>query len=113
LRLDRLRTCKFHKIVEEGGAMPLIAIRMTVMARKSPGVIQTDLYSRVLGSDRERIAGLYVVGEAAGFGGGGMHGKRSLEGTFLGDCVFTARVAARAIGQAGAVSRAPAATAQH
>jgi len=95
-RGDRLRTCKFQRIVDER-AMPLIAIRMTVMARKSLGGIQTDLSSRVLRPDGEPIAGLYAVGEAAGFGGGGMHGKRSLEGTFLGGCVFSARLAARAI----------------
>jgi predicted oxidoreductase len=95
-RGDRLRTANFQRIVDED-AMPLIAIRMTVMSRKSLGGIQTDLESRVLREDGTAIDGLYAVGEAAGFGGGGMHGKRSLEGTFLGGCVFTARVAARAI----------------
>jgi predicted oxidoreductase len=95
-RGDRLRTCRFRRIVDPG-AMPLIAIRMTVMSRKSLGGIQTDLCSRVLRPDGTPIEGLYAVGEAAGFGGGGVHGKRSLEGTFLGGCVFTARVAARAI----------------
>ena len=102
-RGDRLRTCKFQRIVDDG-AMPLIAIRMTVMARKSLGGIQTDLRSRVLRPDGEPIDGLYAVGEAAGFGGGGMHGKRSLEGTFLGGCVFSGRVAARAIGETRALS---------
>jgi predicted oxidoreductase len=77
--------------------MPLIAIRMTVMARKSLGGVQTDLDSRVLRPDGEPVERLYAVGEVAGFGGGGMHGKRSLEGTFLGGCVFTGRAAARSI----------------
>jgi predicted oxidoreductase len=95
-RGDRLRTCRFQRIVDPK-AMPLIAIRMTVMARKSLGGIQTDLQSGVLRPDGEPIRGLYAVGEAAGFGGGGMHGKRSLEGTFLGGCVFSGRLAARAI----------------
>jgi predicted oxidoreductase len=95
-RGDRLRTCNFQPIVDQR-AMPLIAIRMTVMARKSLGGIQTDLQSRVLRPDGEPIPGLYAAGEAAGFGGGGMHGKRSLEGTFLGGCVLTARRAAGAI----------------
>jgi uncharacterized protein len=67
------------------------------MARKSLGGIQTDLSSRVLQPTGEPIEGLYAVGEAAGFGGGGMHGKRSLEGTFLGGCVFSGRIAAHAI----------------
>jgi len=78
-------------------SMPLIAIRLQVMARKSLGGIQTDLGCRVLGSAGEAIPGLYAIGEAAGFGGGGVHGKRSLEGTFLGGCVFTGRLAAAAI----------------
>jgi predicted oxidoreductase len=106
-RGDRLRTCKFQPIVDDK-AMPLIAIRMTVMARKSLGGVQTDLSSRVLRPDGEPIPGLYAVGEASGFGGGGMHGKRSLEGTFLGGCVFTGRIAARAIATERAPSGAPA-----
>jgi predicted oxidoreductase len=72
------------------------------MARKSLGGIQTDLSSRVLRSGDEPIPGLYAVGEAAGFGGGGLHGERSLEGTFLGACVFTGRIAAQSIAKAGA-----------
>jgi hypothetical protein len=95
-RGDRLRTTRFQRIVDHR-AMPLIAIRMTVMSRKSLGGIQTDLGSRVLGAGGEPIAGLYAVGEAAGFGGGGVHGKRSLEGTFLGGCVFSGRIAAQSI----------------
>ena len=67
------------------------------MARKSLGGIQTDLECRALKPDGEPIPGLYAVGEAAGFGGGGVHGKRSLEGTFLGSCVFSGRLAAAAI----------------
>ena len=67
------------------------------MARKSLGGIQTDLQCRVMQPDGQAIEGLFAVGEAAGFGGGGMHGHASLEGTFLGGCVLTARAAARAI----------------
>ena len=52
-RGDRLRTCKFQPIVDPK-AMPLIAIRMTVMARKSLGGIQTDL--RVTRPARRRRA---------------------------------------------------------
>lgn len=96
-RGDRLRTARFQRIVDSG-AMPLIAIRLQVMARKSLGGIQTDLGGRVLRvGASEAIPGLYAVGEAAGFGGGGVHGKRSLEGTFLGGCVFTGRLAAATI----------------
>jgi predicted oxidoreductase len=96
-RGDRLRTAKFQPIASDPDAGPLIAIRMTVMARKSLGGIQTDLGCRVLREDGSPIDGLYAVGEAAGFGGGGVHGKKSLEGTFLGGCVFTGRLAAKAI----------------
>jgi predicted oxidoreductase len=95
-RGDRLRTARFQRIVDPK-AGPLIAIRLQVMARKSLGGIQTDLACRVLREDGEPIAGLYAVGEAAGFGGGGVHGKRSLEGTFLGGCVFSGRLAAASI----------------
>jgi predicted oxidoreductase len=96
-RGDRLRTCAFARIVD-AKALPLIAIRLQPMARKSLGGIQTDLGCRVLrATDGQPIPGLYAVGEAAGFGGGGVHGKRSLEGTFLGGCVFTGRLAAAAI----------------
>ncbi|HST55041.1 MAG TPA: FAD-binding dehydrogenase [Solirubrobacteraceae bacterium] len=106
-RGDRLRTSKFQRIVDPD-AGPLIAIRLQVMARKSLGGIQTDLGSRVLRADGgEPIAGLYAVGEAAGFGGGGMHGKRSLEGTFLGGCVFSGRLAAAAIAGAELPLRTP------
>ncbi len=98
---DRTRTCKFQKI-NDPKAMPLIAIREFILSRKSLGGIQTDLDCRVLtrpdaSGRQEAIEGLYAIGEAAGFGGGGMHGRRSLEGTFLGGCVITGRVAARAI----------------
>jgi hypothetical protein len=82
--------------------MPLIAIREFILSRKSLGGIQTDLGCRVLRADGSAIDGLYAVGEAAGFGGGGIHGAGSLEGTFLGGCVLTGRVAGRAIAGAPA-----------
>jgi predicted oxidoreductase len=89
---DRLRTCKFQKILDPG-ARPLMAIREYVISRKSMGGIQTDLECRVLDRADRPIEGLYAIGEAAGFGGGGMNGKRSLEGTFLGGCLLTGRIA--------------------
>ncbi len=96
-RGDRVRTCKFQKIVDDK-AMPLIAIREFIMARKSLGGLKTDLEGRVLkASDGQPIPGLYAVGEAAGFGGGGSHGLGSLEGTFLGGCVLTGRVVGQSI----------------
>ncbi|HEX8122503.1 MAG TPA: FAD-binding dehydrogenase [Solirubrobacteraceae bacterium] len=103
-RGDRLRTCKFQSIADPS-AGPLIAIRLQPMARKSLGGIQTDLECRVMKPSGEPIAGLYAVGEAAGFGGGGLHGKRALEGTFLGGCVFTGRLAAKAVAAATAPPR--------
>ena len=94
-RGDRVRTCKFQKILDPK-AVPLIAIREFILARKSLGGIQTDLQCRVLrASDGEPIPGLYAIGEAAGFGGGGTHGKGSLEGTFLGGCILTGRSVGR------------------
>ncbi len=106
-RGDRLRTSRFQQVVDPK-AMPLLAIRLQPMARKSLGGIQTDLGCRVLGGQSgEPIPGLYAVGEAAGFGGGGVHGKRSLEGTFLGGCVFTGRLAAATIAGAELPVRIP------
>jgi len=99
-RGDRMRVCKFQAIGDPR-AMPLIAIREFIVSRKSLGGIQTDLQGRVLGREGEPVAGLSAVGEAAGFGGGGMHGLRGLEGTFLGGAILTGRVAGRTIGQGG------------
>ena len=95
-RGDRMRTCNFQPILDPQ-AGPLIAIREYVLARKSLGGIQTDLSCRVLDANERPISGLYAIGEAAGFGGGGIHGRRALEGTFLGNCIFNGRVAAQAI----------------
>ncbi|HEX2530650.1 MAG TPA: FAD-binding dehydrogenase [Burkholderiaceae bacterium] len=95
-RGDRVRLCKFQRILDRD-AMPLIAIREFIASRKSLGGIQTDLHSRVVDASGQPIGGLYAIGEAAGFGGGGMHGLRALEGTFLGGCIFSARMAARTI----------------
>jgi len=98
-RGDRIRTCDFQPILDPK-ARPLIAIREFILARKSLGGIQTDLECRVLrAADGQPIPGLYAVGEAAGFGGGGIHGKGSLEGTFLGGCILTGRVAGRSLGK--------------
>ncbi|MDO5623769.1 MAG: FAD-binding dehydrogenase [Pseudomonadota bacterium] len=93
---DRLRTCKAARILD-AKALPLIAIREHIISRKSLGGIQTDLNSQVLDAAGQPIAGLYAIGEAAGFGGGGMNGLRGLEGTFLGGCIYSAQRAARAM----------------
>jgi uncharacterized protein len=95
-RGDRMRTCKFQKILDPD-AGPLIAIREFILSRKSLGGIQTDLKCRVLNRNGGIMPGLYAAGEAAGFGGGGIHGKRSLEGTFLGSCILTGRTAGKSI----------------
>ena len=93
---DKLRTCAPAPL-QMKGAGPFIAIHMQLITRKSLGGLQTDLYSRVLDGQGQPVSGLYCVGEAAGFGGGGASGKRSLEGTFLPGCILTARAAARHI----------------
>jgi predicted oxidoreductase len=95
-RGDRVRLCRFQRILDPA-AGPLMALRCFILARKSLGGIQTDLSGRVLKTDGSPLPGLYAVGEAAGFGGGGIHGTGSLEGTFLGACVLTGRAAGRAI----------------
>ncbi|KAI1827424.1 FAD binding domain-containing protein [Xylaria intraflava] len=76
---------------------PLIAVRMNLLTRKTLGGLETDLQSRVLRADGSPFPGLYAAGEAAGFGGGGVHGYSSLEGTFLGGCIFSGRAAGIAI----------------
>ena len=97
---DRLiRTAKPHHILDPD-AGPLIAVRLNILTRKTLGGLETDLEGRVIGGDGEPLGGLYAAGEAAGFGGGGMHGYRALEGTFLGGCIFSGRVAGRAAAQA-------------
>ena len=84
-----------HRITDPK-AGPLIAVKLHILTRKSLGGLETDLDSRVLKADGTAFDGLYAAGEAAGFGGGGVHGYRSLEGTFLGGCVFSGRAAGRA-----------------
>ena len=76
---------------------PLIAVRLSVLTRKSLGGLETDLQGRVIGAGGQPLPGLYAAGEVAGFGGGGYHGYRALEGTFLGGCLFSGRAAGRAI----------------
>jgi predicted oxidoreductase len=83
-----------------GGGGPLIAVRLHVLTRKTLGGLETDLDGRVLDTDGSPLPGVYAVGEAAGFGGGGMHGYRALEGTFLGGCLFSGRTAGRALSAA-------------
>jgi len=97
---DGMRTCK-PAALQMKGAGPYIAVQTQLITRKSLGGLQTDLQSRVLKTDGGAVPGLYCVGEAAGFGGGGACGKRSLEGTFLPGCILTAQAAARAIAAGG------------
>jgi uncharacterized protein len=98
---DRLtRVVPLHRILDPA-AGPLIAVRLRVLTRKTLGGLQTDLEGRVLDAAGAPVPGLYAAGEVAGFGGGGIHGYRALEGTFLGGCLFSGRAAGRAA--AGAV----------
>jgi len=97
---DRLiRVARPHRLLDPA-AGPLIAVRLRILTRKTLGGIQTDLSGRVLRSDGTPLPGVYAAGEVAGFGGGGMHGYRSLEGTFLGGCLFSGRVAGRSVAAA-------------
>ena len=98
-RGDRLaRVAAPHRILDPD-AGPLIGVKLHILTRKSLGGLQTDLQARVLRPDGEPLPGLYAAGEAAGFGGGGLHGYNALEGTFLGGCIFTGRTAGRAIAE--------------
>lgn len=86
-----------HKLTDPAKG-PLVGVKLHILSRKTLGGFETDLSARVLGHDGEPIKGLYAAGEAAGFGGGGLHGYRALEGTFLGGCIFSGRTAGRAMG---------------
>jgi uncharacterized protein len=95
-RGDRLiRVAAPHRLLDPA-AGPLIAVRLNILTRKTLGGLQTDLSGRVLQADGSPLPGVYAAGEVAGFGGGGMHGYNSLEGTFLGGCLFSGRTAGRA-----------------
>ncbi|HYY09305.1 MAG TPA: FAD-binding dehydrogenase [Kineosporiaceae bacterium] len=101
-RGDRLiRVAPPHRLLDPA-AGPLVAVRLRVLTRKTLGGLETDLSGRVLAADGEPVPGLFAAGEAAGFGGGGMHGYASLEGTFLGGCLFSGRTAGRAAAAATA-----------
>ncbi|MET9709276.1 FAD-binding dehydrogenase [Nocardiopsis alba] len=97
---DRLaRVASPHPILDPA-AGPLIAVRLHILTRKTLGGLHTDLDARVLRADGTPLPGVYAAGEVAGFGGGGVHGYRSLEGTFLGGCIFSGRTAGRAVAAA-------------
>ena len=91
-----IRVARPHKILDSKNG-PLIAVRLHIVSRKTLGGLQTDLSCRVLDAAGQAVKGLYAAGEASGFGGGGVHGYRALEGTFLGGCLFTGRTAGREI----------------
>jgi predicted oxidoreductase len=99
-RGDRLiRVAKPHRLLDPRHG-PLIAVRLNILSRKTLGGLETNLDSQVMRTDGSAFPGLYAAGEAAGFGGGGVHGYNALEGTFLGGCIFSGRAAGRAAGSA-------------
>lgn len=91
-----IRVAPPHKILDPKNG-PLIAVRLNILSRKTLGGLQTDLSARVLDATMQPIQGLYAAGEVAGFGGGGVHGYRALEGTFLGGCLYSGRIAGRSV----------------
>jgi predicted oxidoreductase len=97
---DRMvRVAKPHRLLDPK-AGPLVAVRLSILTRKTLGGLETDLSGRILQESGDPLPGVYAAGEVCGFGGGGMHGYRALEGTFLGGCLFSGRVAGRALGAA-------------
>jgi hypothetical protein len=99
-RGDKLvRVAPPHRLLDPK-AGPLIAVRLNILSRKTLGGLETDLDGRCLAPGGEPVRGLYAAGEVAGFGGGGMMGYNALEGTFLGGCLFSGRVAGRAAAKA-------------
>lgn len=92
----RSRIAPPHRLLDPSHG-PLIAVRMNLLTRKTLGGLETNLDSNVMRADGKPFPGLYAAGEAAGFGGGGVHGYNSLEGTFLGGCIFSGRAAGLAL----------------
>jgi hypothetical protein len=95
-----IRVARPHRLLDPK-AGPLIAVRLSVLTRKTLGGLETDLSGRTLRLDGQPVPGLFAAGEVAGFGGGGMHGYRSLEGTFLGGCMFSGLTAGRTVAAQG------------
>ena len=93
-----IRTAPLHKILDLS-AGPLIAVKLHILTRKTLGGLETNLNGQVMNDNGNPIPGLYAAGEASGFGGGGMHGYRALEGSFLGGCIFSGRIAGRSAGE--------------
>ena len=92
-RGDRvIRTARPHAILDRANG-PLIAVRLNILTRKSLGGLHTDIEGRVLTPGGDVLPGLFAAGEVCGFGGGGYHGYNALEGTFLGGCLFSGRIA--------------------
>ncbi len=99
-RGDRLiRVAAPHRLLDPK-AGPLIAVRLNILTRKTLGGLETDLLGRVLRAGGQPLEGVYAAGEVSGFGGGGMHGYNSLEGTFLGGCLFSGRTVGRSVAAA-------------
>ena len=94
----RFRVAKPHPFLGGRGG-PLVAVRLWTLTRKTLGGIQTDLKGRALTLQGEPVPGLFAAGEVAGFGGGGMHGYKALEGTFLGGCLFSGLLAAKGVAE--------------
>lgn len=94
---ESAKLCAPHKMLEPSRG-PLLAIRLSLLTRKTLGGLQTNLNSQVLQGDHETpVSGLYAAGEVCGFGGGGVHGKNALEGTFLTGCIHSGIRAGRAL----------------
>lgn len=90
----RIRVAPPHELLDPRHG-PLLAIRLSVLTRKTLVGLLTDTQARVPHPDGSVLTGLYAVGEAASFGGGGVYGHRALEGTFLGGCLFSGRTTGR------------------
>ena len=95
-----IRTAPLHRILDPA-AGPLIAVKIHILTRKTLGGLETNLSGQVLNAEGNPVDGLYAAGEVNGFGGGGMHGYRALEGSFLGGCIFSGRVAGRSAAENG------------
>jgi predicted oxidoreductase len=71
-------------------------VRLSVLTRKTLGGLQTDLSGRVLRRGRHTpCPACMPPAKWPASAAVGMHGYRALEGTFLGGCLYSGRVAGR------------------
>lgn len=87
---------------------PFHVVQFFPLAQKNLGGVHTDEVCAVRRADGSTITGLFASGEVAGMGGGHINGHGAIEGTMLGPCLYSGRVAGSAAAAAVRARREPA-----